>query len=170
MITTINELMKMQRELDARICNKFALSKNILFGNTKMACMVEIGEFANEIEFFKHWKQHKRCDIIKQKDEFADVMHFILSLMNQSGEEIKEDLTLDKIVLVIESRLNDDNRLEVVRSNFESLINSVVGGEYFLGLVALVNIGVGMGWSCDDMIAEYVKKNEINHKRQDANY
>ena len=47
----------------------------------KVALITEIGELFNEIPDFKYWKKNKNTEITdKTKEEFADVLHFLISL------------------------------------------------------------------------------------------
>ena len=81
----LEELFKAQAKLDATI----AENHNISYATTRhrriMACLVEIGELANATRCFKYWsnKSSEPDEIVL--DEFADGLHFFLSL----GVDIK---------------------------------------------------------------------------------
>lgn len=53
----------------------------------QVALMTELGELFNEMQNFKYWKHNKDIQIDKVKEEYADVLHFIISL----GIDIFED-------------------------------------------------------------------------------
>jgi len=52
------------------------------FIRTKIALLVEIGELANELKTFKHWKKQKEVNWEKAKEELIDCLHFYLSWAN----------------------------------------------------------------------------------------
>ncbi|MCE8158868.1 MAG: dUTP diphosphatase [Candidatus Moeniiplasma glomeromycotorum] len=52
------------------------------FIRTKVALLVEIGELANELATFKHWKSQKEVDWEKAREELIDCFHFYLSFTN----------------------------------------------------------------------------------------
>ena len=82
---TLQKLQSEQKKLDEFIVQK----KNITdadsqksFIRTKIALLVEIGELANELKTFKHWKSQKEVNWDKAKEELIDCLHFYLSWAN----------------------------------------------------------------------------------------
>ena len=75
----ILELIQMQRELD-KICHGNAGLTYYPTEYVKVALLVELAELANEAQFFKFWKQNKHIDKKKILEEYADCLHFALSL------------------------------------------------------------------------------------------
>jgi dimeric dUTPase (all-alpha-NTP-PPase superfamily) len=82
---TLKKLQLEQQKLDQFIIQK----KNLVdikdregFIRTKIALFVEIGELANELKTFKHWKSQKDINFDKAKEELADCFHFFLSWAN----------------------------------------------------------------------------------------
>lgn len=82
---TIKKLQNEQKKLDEFIIQK----KNITDSNTKqsfirskIALLVEIGELANELKTFKHWKSNKDINWEKAQEELIDCLHFYLSWTN----------------------------------------------------------------------------------------
>lgn len=55
--TNMEDLYKMQKELDAHIIEKKGLQGKDLLPNTVLALQVEIAEMANEWRGFKHWSE-----------------------------------------------------------------------------------------------------------------
>ncbi|MCE8168331.1 MAG: dUTP diphosphatase [Candidatus Moeniiplasma glomeromycotorum] len=83
--TTIKKLQTEQKKLDAFIIQKKNLTdtdSHASFIRTKIALLVEIGELANELKTFKHWKSQKDIDWEKAKEELIDCFHFYLSWAN----------------------------------------------------------------------------------------
>ena len=83
--TTLKKLQAEQKKLD-----EFIIQKNNItdintqksFIRTKIALLVEIGELANELKTFKHWKSQKEVNWEKAKEELIDCLHFYLSWAN----------------------------------------------------------------------------------------
>lgn len=81
----IAELLERQKATDELI--KANMSEQItdreMLTNTILACMVELGEMANEIKTFKHWSKKPASDRVVILEEYIDVVHFVLSIANQ---------------------------------------------------------------------------------------
>jgi dimeric dUTPase (all-alpha-NTP-PPase superfamily) len=82
---TLKKLQTEQKKLDEFIIQK----KNLTdidnkkgFTRIKIALLVEIGELANELKTFKHWKNQKEVNWEKAKEELIDCLHFYLSWVN----------------------------------------------------------------------------------------
>lgn len=91
----IKELYELQRKLDTTILDKFKLpmtSKELL-ANTLLALQVEVSELANATRCFKHWSVKGAENKERLLDEYADILHFFLSIGNQLGfspEEVEQ--------------------------------------------------------------------------------
>lgn len=89
---TIKKLQDAQAKLDEFIRKKNNLADSNTqksFVRTKIALLVEIGELANELETFKHWKKNKKSvaekgptELAKACEELIDCLHFYLSWAN----------------------------------------------------------------------------------------
>ena len=82
---TLKKLQLEQKKLDNFIIQKKNLSDikdSQGFVRTKIALFVEIGELANELKTFKHWKSQKEVNWAKAKEELIDCLHFFLSWTN----------------------------------------------------------------------------------------
>lgn len=55
----LEKMFKMQAELDNRIIREKGLEGQDLLPNTYVALITELGEFANEGRWFKHWSDKK---------------------------------------------------------------------------------------------------------------
>lgn len=95
----IKEIIEMQRELDAEILrnlNKYSLVtfKDSDFLTEKiLALQVEVSELANATRCFKYWSKKKSEPKERLLDEYADCLHFLLSIANTLGftaEEIEQ--------------------------------------------------------------------------------
>ena len=76
----LEQLFQSQAELDATI----AKNHNVSYASTRhrriMACYVEIGELANATRCFKYWSNKGSEEEAIVLDEYADGLHFFLSL------------------------------------------------------------------------------------------
>jgi dimeric dUTPase (all-alpha-NTP-PPase superfamily) len=94
-LETIKKLQNAQEKLDEFIVKKNNITDIKIkegFIRTKIALLVEIGELANELETFKHWKKNKKplaekgsTELAKAKEELIDCLHFYLSWANSFG-------------------------------------------------------------------------------------
>jgi dimeric dUTPase (all-alpha-NTP-PPase superfamily) len=89
----LNKLQEKQQKLDDFIIEK----KGIIDSNTlkarlrlKVALLAEIGELANELATFKHWKKSQETNISKCQEELIDCLHFFLSLTNKLGIDFED--------------------------------------------------------------------------------
>ena len=83
---TLKKLQTEQKKLDEFIVRNNNITDNFKskesFIRTKIALLVEIGELANELKTFKHWKKRKEINWEKVKEELIDCLHFYLSWVN----------------------------------------------------------------------------------------
>lgn len=159
------KLFELQRELDTRIERLHKLDSNELFSKKLLALLVELGELANETRCFKFWSLKAPSDKEIILDEFADGLHFILSLgillkaenqidLKAEITQIVEPTTQFLKVYQLISELNSDRSVEKMNEVF----------------VAYMELGQLLGFSKEDIENSYFKKNEVNHKRQDSGY
>lgn len=156
-------LQEMQKQLDALIYKKIpnVNSKNT-FKNRILSLIVEICELSNETMCFKYWKQNKNISFDKIKEEYADCMHFFISISN----DLKVDLINCKIIYKKQkSTIIFLNLLKkVVNLTFDNKKEFQECFEYFL------NLGLNLDITLEEMEHSYIKKNKINIERQKANY
>lgn len=164
-IIELKPLFIKQSELDAQI----ALNHGVTYEQTKdkrlLALLVELGEFANETRCFKFWsfKKPSSKDIIL--DEYADGLHFFLSLGIILGFDCFEYESKDKEENfdLTESLLDLYNEVSLLKSKFSK--------EQFTKAFSLfLQIPFSMGYNGNDIFDAYLKKLEVNHSRQENNY
>lgn len=163
----LQPIFERQEKLDAAFVKERGLEGINLTANTTTALYVELGELANEIEFFKHWKVNRKQDNINdQWEEFADCLHFLPSLGNMYGHT---DFVLsDNGQYIIKNSLEQDirngttlNELfgDIYRTNFSNQV------DYTFALAELIRIGQLIGMDFDDMYEAYKAKNDKNYNR-----
>ena len=159
----LDELFSLQAELDAEIANNHGVDYESTFSRRVLALLVELGEFANETRCFKYWsyKEPSPKEIIL--DEYADGLHFLLSLgvmmgVNQYTHHFhvrKKDLT-EAILQVYQdaAELYDTFDPEHYAKTFADYLNIIPLFDY----------------SSEEVINAYKKKCNKNHTRQETHY
>jgi dimeric dUTPase (all-alpha-NTP-PPase superfamily) len=87
------KFLEMQNELDSFIMQNKTIDNKTLLSKRILACIVELGEYANETKCFKYWSDKKASDKEIRLEEFIDVLHFIFSIANLecfSAEDIED--------------------------------------------------------------------------------
>ena len=195
----LSKLFGMQRELDERIVREKGLEGQNLLPNKILALQVELGELANEWRGFKFWSNNQKpntlaydecpcgtdygsCDEYGCEDgllaynplleEYVDCLHFILSiglelgmphrllLGNVQGYEMLDDdfIALYDEVQALYHAYKRKPDEKVVRIYYESVF------EHFLAL------GKRLGFTWEQVEEAYMKKNAVNHHRQESGY
>ena len=126
----------------------------------KTAYRVELGEFLNEWQGFKYWKQNKTISKKNFLLEFADCLHFALSLENNSKfytDERYKSIEAD-LKNYVYARLDIYKAIDSCYECLPSiLINTIV-------------MGYKMGITLDEMERAYYYKYKINIERQNNGY
>lgn len=123
-----------------------------------IAAIVEIAEFANEIESFKYWKVNKKSNYEKTIEEFVDAIHFLVSacihfetkqVFETKFVENKDINEQFKSVFILASRFLLKKKIEILVELFE----------FFLGFIEI------LGWTIEQVIQAYLEKYEKNLQR-----
>ncbi|MBP5693955.1 MAG: dUTP diphosphatase [Bacilli bacterium] len=159
----LNELFEAQKQLDSRI----AENHNVTYESTRdrrtLSLLVELGELANSTRCFKYWSNKGSEPLERVLDEYADALHFFLSLGIDIGTSKKVynrtkvvgDLT--KQILEVYKRVNKF----VEKRNDANFIKAF---QSFLNIIPLLNVR----WKTVENA--YFKKLGENYHRQDSNY
>ena len=159
----LEELFQAQEQLDLAI----AQNHDITYATTRhrrfMACYVEIGELANATRCFKYWSNKGAEEDEIVLDEFADGLHFFLSL----GVDIKTSKRSYNLTKHMDN-LTDQflevyHRLDVFRKKQDD-VSYIKAFQAFLNLLPL------MGYKWKQLRDAYYKKLGVNYKRQENNY
>ncbi|UYL94158.1 dUTP diphosphatase [Geobacillus phage vB_GthS_PK5.2] len=169
----LQKLFEMQRQLDEHIEKKHPrkpgedrLAKKIL------AFMVELGELANELpEVFKFWS-YKKNNREKALEEFCDGLHFLLSIGLEIAEPQKIDVArwnaakadniTEQFLHVMTHAINLGNTL---RNNI-----SYYPFEYEWLFLRYIQLGEMLGFTWEQIEEAYLRKNAVNHQRQEMGY
>ncbi|PGC67583.1 dUTP diphosphatase [Bacillus safensis] len=104
----LEKMFKMQAELDDRIIREKGLEGQDLLPNTYVALITELGEFANEGRWFKHWSENQEpnrtgyidCDVCVDQPGRYEAIHEgeILSLPCPKCEDHEEVYVGDRLL------------------------------------------------------------------------
>ncbi len=164
MIISLNKLQEYQLELD-KVINK---AHNTSYETTRderlLALLVELSELANATRTFKYWSLKGSESKERVLDEFADGLHFLLSLtlaydvtLDEFHVEKEEGISLNEMFLKTYDAIN---RFYVDRSE-DSLL---------LAFKTYLSLGIALKFSKEDIINGYLKKISVNYKRQEEGY
>ena len=159
----LDELFIAQGKLDATIAENHGISYKTTRHRRLMACLVEIGELANATRCFKYWsnKGPEADDIVL--DEYADGLHFFLSLGIDIGTSKRsynitkhEDNLTDQFLMVY-------HRLDEFRKKQDD-------SSYIKAFQSFLNLLPLLGYKWKQLEAAYYKKLGVNYNRQETNY
>lgn len=154
----IKKMLEAQKELDKANMKKGGLTEYPL-EMVQTAYRVELGELLQEWKQFKFWKLNKgEIDRDKMLEEWADCMHFALSLDNN--------------IYKCESYTDDDFRRAV--EDVKTLdIYKVIDDCFIVGMFTLscvIALGLKLGYTLEELEQAYWNKNKINWERIEGGY
>jgi len=163
MAFNLEEMFKVQAELDETI----AKNHNVSYASTRdrriMALLVEIGELANSTRCFKYWSNKpSECDE-RVLDEYADGMHFFLSL----GVDISTSKKEYDFTDVIEDKTK---ALHEVYHLIDVFYQDQNDKNYIAAFQAFINLIKSLGYTWEQAHEAYYKKLGENYHRQETNY
>ncbi|MCA1318681.1 dUTP diphosphatase [Bacillus tianshenii] len=160
----LNELFKMQKELDSKIEEQHGLVNMDLVDRKILALLVELGELANETRCFKFWSVKPASEQSVVLEEYVDGVHFLLSIGLTLG------YTSD-IPREVGTRTESLNEQFLILYDLVSMFRVEKQEEPFHVLFATyMELGEMLGFSWDEVEAAYMEKNLVNHKRQQQGY
>ena len=159
----LSNLYKKQAELDQRIADNHNVTYQTTRKRRTLALFVEIGELANATRCFKYWsnKSSEPLDIVL--DEYADGLHFFLSL----GIDIKTSkmqYNYTKHVDNLTEQILEVYRLAAIFYKKQDEKSYIKAFQAFINIVPLLKVR----WPSIEKA--YYKKLGENYNRQDNNY
>lgn len=155
----------MQQALDTHIEEKHQLQEKDLFSKKVLALLVEIGELANETRCFKFWSVKPSSEKEVILEEFVDGVHFILSLGIECGfHETPFELHKKSSSLNVTDQFLTIFEMINLYKKTRSLKEYIAMFEAYLQLAEL------LGFTYEEIVQAYFKKNEVNYQRQRNNY
>lgn len=163
MICDLTDLYKKQEELDREIANLHNINYEVTRNKRILSLLVELGEFANTTRCFKFWSFKGREEKAVMLDEFADGLHFLLSLGIDKGYVVDSIEIIDNDVTLTEHLLNT-YQLIIEYKNNQSISHYLKMFESYL--ISLFKVG----YSWEEAKEAYYIKLKENHHRQETNY
>ena len=159
----LEELFVAQAKLDQTIADNHHISYQTTRPRRIMACLVEIGELANATRCFKYWsnKGKEADDIVL--DEYADGLHFFLSL----GVDIK---TSKKVYNLTKHESDLTAQFLLVYHRLDEFRKKQDDASYIRAFQAFLNLLPLLGYKWKDLKEAYYKKLGVNYNRQETNY
>lgn len=159
----LDELFPLQKGLDEDIQKLHHLTYEQTHYKRVLALLVELGEFANETRCFKFWSEKGPSSKNVILDEYADGMHFFLSLgiplgvekMTHKWKEDEKELTL---------------QILKTYDYVAALLEHYDAKHYAIAFGCYLNILPLLGYTGKDAIGAYKKKLAVNYKRQEEHY
>ena len=163
-IATIRHL---QKNLDLRVRENNDIPLDLDLSLEKyLALKTELFEFVNEIESFKYWKKNKGKDHILE--EACDTLHFIFSLaIDNDAEIIQDEKSVEKFDI---DNYGTNDLIGILDAIISDIYISKEWGELSTALTILTAILNKCDFTSENLYDEYIKKNKVNHERQNSNY
>ena len=159
----LEELYLAQSKLDERI----ALEHHVTYQSTRerriMALIVEIGELANTTRCFKYWSNKPMEDKNIVLDEYADGLHFFLSL----GIDIN---TTKKIYHLTKHLPDLTSQFHLIYHNIDMFYKKQDEKSYIKAFQSFLNLLPLLGYRWKELKEAYDKKLQVNYDRQNNNY
>ncbi len=159
----LTPLFPLQAELDEEIATLHNVTYESTFERRVMALLTELGEFANETRCFKYWSLKGPSPKEKILDEYADGLHFLLSLGIPLGvAEYKHyfhvrEKDLTKAILQ-------------VHKDVDEMLDHYDVEHYAKAFADYLNLIPLFDYDESEVVAAYLAKLGVNHKRQEEKY
>lgn len=162
----IKELLQKQKELDEVIFKNAGL-KEYPLEDVKLALLVELAELANEVKCFKYWKRHKEINRERVLDEFADCLHFALSLQNHLQQKPIDMHNVEVSVGFYKEKVKKGSKFNLTESFLTAKKNIIKEDRILLNIIVLGSI---LYITFEEMEQAYLTKNKVNYERQNNGY
>ncbi|WP_434414861.1 dUTP diphosphatase [symbiont of Argiope bruennichi] len=163
------DIFKKQSELDKFILENTKDKIKNLLEKKILSFTVEVAELCNETRCFKYWSKKSPSSKEILLDEYADGLHFLVSIGIALG-----------LTKIIPQPLEDFEKCELFElfnhiflasSIFLLHANSEHGNGYYQNLFNFYYfLGQKLNFSDHEIHNAYCKKNQINYERQKNNY
>lgn len=194
------DLALKQEELDSTINKNKNIANEDLYTRKKIALLVELGELANELRFFKFWSwtqtpKQAKCETCKGSGvELLPFGELSFECYTCKGDGLGPDKVLEEYIDCVHFTLSiclnhhkytDKQKLKSMLDRVEPLHYSTLEDQFsfMFGeisntmysnmryIVSLVmGLGKMLGYSTDEIVEAYHIKHAINISRQEENY
>ncbi len=159
----LSPLFPLQADLDQEIASSHGIDYPSTFTRRVLALLTELGEFANETRCFKYWSYKAPSPKEVILDEYADGLHFFLSLGIPLGvEQYRHYFHVEEKDL--------SQAIVNVFGLVAELSKEYTPENYVKAFAAYLNIIPLFDYSSEEVVEAYLKKLGTNHKRQEDHY
>lgn len=166
----IQEMFELQKEYDRMVFNAHGLGGyEVIKGDSILAALMdELGELNHEIKSNWCWWKKSQTPMDRQKvlEEFADVVHFVLMLINRNKRIMLDPFIEYKF---IEGYMSVTGGSHMPAYTMRTLLDKAFIGDRELG-VALHKLAFDLGISDDEVYESYKAKNKVNRERVQNGY
>lgn len=159
----LTKLYEHQAQLDAHI----QATHQVDYASTRqkrlLALLVELGELANETRVFKFWSLKPRSSDEVILDEYADGLHFLLSLGIEAQSQKKIYTISQDSLDTVQSFLSAYASIHQLQSSFNAK-HLEEAMQRYLDLIQ------SLGYSVQQVLEAYEKKLQVNYVRQQNHY
>jgi dimeric dUTPase (all-alpha-NTP-PPase superfamily) len=159
----LTQLLGEQAKLDAHIQQQHQVSYASTREKRLLALFVEVGEMINETKTFKFWSKKPSAEKTIILDEYADGLHFLLSL------SIEANSSKHLYDIAIVSKTLTEATIDVFQaiSDLSKAFTKVAlenAFQHYLNLIPL------LGFTSEEVVEAYFKKLGVNYTRQKNAY
>lgn len=160
----LKKVSDMQRKLDSKVFARAGVDATDTVDQRLLALAVELSELANELSCFKYWKQSHVMKLNETKEEWADVLHFAASVGNTYGHKLQY-----KHLNSLKPQSKEEvTRLLLYMMGLVPKIHSRI--HYVSFMECLFDIARYIGMDENEMMHQYILKNDKNYQRIVSNY
>lgn len=165
------KMIKAQKKLDDAILSAKGIEKYPR-EEVELALRVEVAEFAQEWQGFKYWKDNKVVGRLAMLGEFADCLHFALSLFYEDVKEAGVGLedAIMELGYTLKVCVDYKKKYGEISTDTNSITKMINKYLKWIHIEYLFEIGISVGFTFEEMERAYFEKNEINWKRLNSGY
>ena len=163
MLIDFSELFKKQLELDLEIQKRHNVTYDETLERRFLSLFVEIGELANATRCFKYWSNKGSEPRERVMDEYADGLHFLLSIgiaLNIKNKAFNQKETNEDLSHLFVKMYEQISELE----------NKKDEDTYQKTFELFLLIAFKLDMNKDDIFSSYFLKLGENYHRQETNY
>lgn len=157
-------LLKKQGELDELIHQNHHVTYETTKTKRLLAYLVELGELANATKAFKFWSLKPSESRERLLDEYADGLHFLLSLVLAYRYE------LPVINLETEDEFDVTESFIACYQSMASFSKTQSKADLFTAFTDFIALGQALSFTKEDVFAAYENKLVVNYQRQKDHY
>ena len=159
----LTDMFEVQSQLDSTIAKNHGITYASTRDRRILSLLVEIGELANATRCFKYWSNKPSESKERVLDEYADGMHFFLSL----GVDIS---TSKKTFVFNECSIDPTLQFHKIYHLIDVFKIKQDEKSYLEAFQSFIDLVSCLGFSWQDARDAYYLKLDVNYKRQENNY